>query len=29
MTKIGQFNHPDLIKHPEYEKHFCYKIIKK
>ena len=29
MTKIGQFNHPKLIKHPEYVKHFCYEIIKK
>lgn len=29
MTKIGQFNHPELIKHPEYERHFCYEIVKK
>jgi len=29
MTKIGQFNHPELVKHLDYEKHFCYEIIKK
>lgn len=29
MTKIGEFNHPELANHPEYEKHFCYEIIKK
>lgn len=29
MTKIGEFNHPELMNHPEYEKHFCYEIIKK
>ena len=28
MTKKGEFNHPELINHPEYEKHFCYEIIK-
>jgi len=27
MTKKGEFNHPELIDHPEYEKHFCYEII--
>jgi hypothetical protein len=26
MTKKGEFNHPSLINHPEYEKHFCYGI---
>jgi RimJ/RimL family protein N-acetyltransferase len=26
MTKKGEFNHPELINHPEYEKHFCYGI---
>jgi len=29
MTKIGAFNHPELINSPTYEKHFCYEIIKK
>jgi len=29
MIKIGQFNHPEMANHPEYEKHFCYEIIKK
>jgi len=29
MTKKGSFNHPELIGYPEYEKHFCYEIIKK
>ncbi len=29
MTKIGAFNHPEMINHPEYEKHFCYEIRKK
>ena len=29
MTKIGDFNHPEMINHPEYEKHFCYEILKK
>jgi len=28
MKKIGEFNHPEMINHPEYEKHFCYKIEK-
>jgi RimJ/RimL family protein N-acetyltransferase len=28
MTKKGEFNHPELINHPEYEKHFCYEINK-
>jgi len=26
MTKIGEFNHPEMTNHPEYEKHFCYEI---
>ena len=29
MKKIGEFNHPELAEYPEYEKHFCYEIIKK
>ncbi len=29
MTKKGEFNHPELRNYPEYEKHFCYEIIKK
>lgn len=28
MTKIGQFNHPELVEYPEYERHCCYEIIK-
>lgn len=24
MTKVGEFNHPELINYPDYEKHFCY-----
>ncbi len=28
MTKIGEFNHPEMIHHPAYEKHFCYAIKK-
>jgi len=28
MTKKGEFNHPELIDHPHYQKHFCYEIIK-
>lgn len=28
MTKKGEFSHPELINHPEYEKHFCYGINK-
>ena len=28
MTKKGEFNHPEMINHPEYEKHFCYGITK-
>ena len=28
MKKIGEFNHPKLINHPEYEKHLCYEILK-
>ena len=29
MTKIGTFNHPELANYPDYEKHFCYEILKK
>lgn len=29
MTKKGEFNHPEMINHPAYEKHFCYEITKK
>lgn len=29
MTKVGEFNHPELSNHPDYEKHFCYEIIRK
>ena len=29
MTKKGEFNHPELTNHPEYEKHYCYEIKKK
>jgi RimJ/RimL family protein N-acetyltransferase len=28
MTKRGEFNHPELINHADYEKHFCYEINK-
>ena len=28
MTKKGEFNHPEMIKNPEYEKHHCYEINK-
>ena len=28
MTKKGEFNHPEMINYPKYEKHFCYEIIK-
>jgi len=27
MTKLGEFIHPDMIDHTEYEKHVCYEII--
>jgi RimJ/RimL family protein N-acetyltransferase len=27
MTKKGEFKHPELINHPEYEEHFWYEII--
>ncbi len=27
MTKIGEFNHPELVNYPDYEKHFCYEIV--
>ena len=26
MTKIGEFNYPDMKQNPEYEAHFCYEI---
>lgn len=29
MTKKGEFNHPELINHPEYKRHYCYEINKK
>lgn len=29
MTKIGEFDHPEMINHPGYEKHFCYEINRK
>ena len=29
MIKKGEFNHPDLSNYPEYERHFCYEIMKK
>ena len=29
MIKVGEFNHPEMINNPEYEKHYCYEIIKK
>ena len=28
MTLKGEFNHPNLINNPEYEKHLCYEINK-
>ena len=28
MKKIGEFNHPNMIHHPDYEKHLCYEISK-
>lgn len=28
MIKKGEFNHPELADHPEYEKHVCYEIVK-
>jgi len=28
MTKKGEFDHPDMINHPEHEKHWCYEILK-
>ena len=27
MIKKGEFNHPKMIHHPEYEKCFCYEIV--
>lgn len=29
MTKIGEFDHPELVDYREYKKHHCYEIIKK
>ena len=28
MKRKGEFNHPEIINHPEYKKHVCYEIIK-
>ena len=28
MTKIGEFNHPEVDRNSEHEKHFCYEINK-
>jgi len=28
MTKKGEFDHPKMIAHPEYLKHYCYEIVK-
>ena len=28
MKKICEFNHPNMIHHPDYEKHLCYEISK-
>jgi len=28
MTKIGEFNHPELVDYPKYERHVCYEISK-
>ena len=28
MTKKGEFNHPEMVDYPAYEKHFCYEITK-
>ena len=28
MTKIGEFNHPEIGRNSEHEKHFCYEINK-
>ena len=28
MKKIGSFDHPEMINHPEYLKHHCYQITK-
>lgn len=27
MTKVGEFNHPEMFDHPDYEQHFCYEIV--
>ena len=29
MTKIGEFNHPEMANFPDYERHFCYEMLKK
>jgi len=26
MIKKGEFSHPDMLSHPQYEKHYCYEI---
>lgn len=28
MTKMGEFNHPEMINYPSYERHYCYGIKK-
>jgi RimJ/RimL family protein N-acetyltransferase len=27
MTKIGEFDHPEMAMYPKYERHHCYQII--
>jgi len=29
MKRKGEFNHPEIINHPEFKKHVCYEIIKR
>lgn len=28
MKKVGEFDHPNLVDHPEYERCFCYEIVR-
>ncbi|MFT6337428.1 MAG: RimJ/RimL family protein N-acetyltransferase [Saprospiraceae bacterium] len=28
MTKMGEFDHPEMINYPKYEKHICYEIVR-
>lgn len=28
MTKIGEFDHPEMVMYPGYKRHFCYEIIR-